>query len=250
MLIYAKVLETGRNQILVMDCNTNQETAVNLHCGCNFKVGDMVQIIHSGMMTMSIPPQISAQRITVINAADSMPYLAEYSRILNNMINEMTSAELTDSISHNFIVQMIPHHRAAIEMSENVLKYTDNTELMEIANNIITEQTESINNMQNILNSCEYVKNTTCEVRMYQRNVSRITGIMFSAMSNAFSDNCVNCNFIREMIPHHEGAVRMSENALRFAICPELRPILNAIITSQRQGIRRMRSLSNRLNCR
>lgn len=250
MLIYAKVLETGKNQILVMDFNTNQEVAVNLQCGCKFSVGDMIQIVYNGIMTMSIPPQISAQRITVINADDAMPYLAEYSKILNNMINEMTSADLTDSISHNFIVQMIPHHRAAIEMSENVLKYTDNTELTEIANNIITEQTESINNMQNILNGCECVKNTTCEVRTYRRNVSCITGVMFSAMSNAFSDNCVNCNFIREMIPHHEGAVRMSENALRFAICPELKPILNAIITSQRQGICKMRCISRKLKCR
>ena len=250
MLIYAKVLETGRNQILVMDNNTNQEIAINLQCGCNFRVDDMIQIVYNGIMTMSIPPQISARRITVINAADAMPYLAEYSRILNNMINEMTSADLTDSISHNFIVQMIPHHRAAIEMSENILKYTDNTELTEIANNIITEQTESINNMQNILNGCECVKNNVCEVRTYQRNISRITGIMFSAMSNAFSDNCVNCNFIREMIPHHEGAVRMSENALRFAICPELKQILNAIITSQKKGICKMRCLSDRLKCR
>ncbi len=250
MLIFAKVLEIEKNRILVMDYNTNQEVAVNLQCGCNFRVGDMIQIVYNGIMTMSIPPQINAQRITVINADDAMPYLAEYSRILNNMINEMTSADLTDSISHNFIVQMIPHHRAAIEMSENVLKYTDNTELTEIANSIITEQTESINNMQNILNSCECLKNTTCEVRTYQRNVSRITGLMFSAMSNAFSDNCVNCNFIREMIPHHEGAVRMSENALRFSVCPELRPILSAIITSQRQGIRKMRCLASRLKCR
>ncbi len=250
MLIYAEVLETGRNQILVRDCNTSQEVAVNLQNGCNFSVGDTVQIIYNGMMTMSIPPQISAGRITVINAGDTMPYLAEYSRILNTMINDMNSADLTDSISHNFIVQMIPHHKAAIEMSGNILKYTDNTELIEIANNIITEQTESINNMQNILESCSCRKNTTCEVRTYQRNVSHITKLMFSAMSNAFSDSCVNCNFIREMIPHHEGAVRMSGNALRSAICPELRPILENIITSQRQGIRRMRCLADRLKCR
>ena len=248
MLIFAKILETEKNRILVMDLNTNQEVAINLQCGCKFKVGDMIQIVYNGMMTMSIPPQINAQRIMVINADNSMPYLVEYSRILNNMINEMTSTDLTDSISHNFIVQMIPHHKAAIEMSENILKYTDSTELSGIAKNIIAEQTESINNMENILNGCECLKNTECEVRTYQRNVSRITGVMFSAMGNSFSDNSVNCNFIREMIPHHEGA--MSENALRFSICPELKPILSAIITSQRQGIRNMKNIAGRLKCK
>lgn len=250
MLIYAQVLETGQNQILVKDCNSGQEVAVNLRNGCNFSVSDTVQIVYNGIMTMSIPPQISPMRITVINVGDAMPYLAEYSRILNTMINNMNSAELTDSISHNFIVQMIPHHQAAIEMSENILKYTDNTELTEIAGNIIKEQTESISNMQNILDSCACIKNTTCEVRTYQRNVSHITNRMFSAMSNAFSDNCVNCNFIREMIPHHEGAVRMLGNAFQFTVCPELRPILRNIITSQRQGINRMRCLANKRKCR
>ncbi len=49
----------------------------------------------------------------------------------------MSNAKLTNSISHNFIVQMIPHHEAAIEMSENILKYTSNDSLQNIASNKI-----------------------------------------------------------------------------------------------------------------
>lgn len=49
-------------------------------------------------------------------------YLSAFNCILDEMIQRMTEAEQSDSISHNFIVQMIPHHRAAIEMSENILK--------------------------------------------------------------------------------------------------------------------------------
>ncbi|MDE5854154.1 MAG: DUF305 domain-containing protein [Ruminococcus sp.] len=199
---------------------------------------------------MSIPPQISAQRITKINADSAIPYLAEYSRILNNMINSMTSAETTDSISHNFIVQMIPHHRAAIEMSENVLKFTRNIELTEIAKSIISEQTKSIENMQEILNNCSNLNNSECELKTYQQNTSGIIQTMFASMSNAYSNNCIDCNFIREMIPHHEGAVRMSENTLRFNICPELKPILNSIIISQCRDIRQMSSLAGRLRCK
>ena len=37
-------------------------------------------------------------------------YLCCFYEILDNMIEEMTNAKLTNSISHNFIVQMIPHH--------------------------------------------------------------------------------------------------------------------------------------------
>lgn len=250
MIIYASVLEINGNQLLVLDHATQQEIAVNLRCGCNFRVNDNVKIIYDGIMTMSIPPQISVRRIIKINAVSAIPYLAEYSRILNNMINNMTSAETTDSISHNFIVRMIPHHQAAIEMSENVLKFTTNAELTEIANNIIAEQTRSIENMQEILNTCSCLENSECELRNYQRNISGIMMTMFADMSNAYSNNCIDCNFIREMIPHHEGAVRMSENTLKFNICPELKPILNSIIVSQKRGIRQMRNLYRRLKCR
>ena len=48
---------------------------------------------------------------------------------------------------------------------------------------------------------------------------------------------------MREMIPHHRGAIQMSENALSFPICPELIPILEAIIRSQTQGVQDMERL-------
>ncbi|MGN0557027.1 MAG: DUF305 domain-containing protein, partial [Acutalibacteraceae bacterium] len=63
-------------------------------------------------------------------------YLCRFYEILDTMIEKMTCAELTDSLSHNFIVQMIPHHQAAIEMSENLLQYTTFVPLQKIAQNI------------------------------------------------------------------------------------------------------------------
>ena len=50
-------------------------------------------------------------------------YNEEYRRILDEMIRKMTEAQLTGNVSLNFIRQMIPHHRAAVQMSENLLKY-------------------------------------------------------------------------------------------------------------------------------
>jgi len=177
-------------------------------------------------------------------------YLKEYRSILNTMIAGMCSAKLTESISHNFIAQMIPHHMAAIKMSENILKYTSDPKLEEIAKGIISEQTKSIENMQEILNSCKGLTNSCCEVNTYQDHVCRIMKIMIEGMKQAYFDNCINCDFIREMIPHHMGAVRMSRNALSFPICSELIPILNAIISSQEKGICQMRELGMELKCR
>jgi len=170
-------------------------------------------------------------------------YLSCFDEILDNMIRKMTCAELTDSISHNFIVQMIPHHMAAIEMSRNLLKYTTFIPLQEIALNIIDEQTKSIEDMKHALDRCGKLQNTPAELEAYTCYYDRITKIMFDGMRNAPSTNNINANFMREMIPHHQGAIRMSENALYFPICPQLKPILDAIIISQKEGVQKMERL-------
>ena len=170
-------------------------------------------------------------------------YLSTFRCILDEMIRDMTEAELTDSISHNFIVQMIPHHRAAIEMSRSILRYTTCVPVQEIAERIIEEQTKSIENMERVLCRCSEQVDCEHDLSLYQCRVNQILQTMFAGMGGARSDNDVTANFLREMIPHHCGAVELSENALRWDICPALKPILEAIITSQKRGIRQMRQL-------
>ena len=170
-------------------------------------------------------------------------YLDSFQCILSDMIQGMTSAEESCSISQNFIVQMIPHHRAAIEMSENLLQYTTCIPLQDIAESIIAEQTKSIENMQKILCTCQNMTNCTPELLEYRRQTECIMQTMFSEMGIARSTNNINGNFMREMIPHHQGAIRMSRNALQYPICRELVPILQAIITSQERGVMQMQRL-------
>lgn len=175
-------------------------------------------------------------------------YLQEFYCILDEMIAGMTIAKLTDSISHNFIVQMIPHHEAAIEMSENLLNYTIFIPLQNIAKNIIREQSEGIQEMQKILEVCGQLKNARCDIMSYKRKYDDISEHMFTNMGNAVSVNDINVNYMREMIPHHMGAIQMSQNALQYELCPELKPILQRIITSQQQGVKEMKRLLQQCN--
>lgn len=170
-------------------------------------------------------------------------YLTQFNTILDEMIEQMNTAKLTKSISHNFIVQMIPHHRAAIEMSRNILNYTTLIPLQNIAINIIKEQTESIKNMNDILSRCSVLCNTENEICIYQNHYCPIVQVMFRDMKQACTTNNINANFMHEMIPHHIGAIQLSENALQFNICPELRPILQSIINSQKMGVQKMEFL-------
>lgn len=176
-------------------------------------------------------------------------YLTVYHCILDEMITGMTEAEETDSISYDFITQMIPHHRAAIEMSHNILKYTTNIPLQEIAEGIIAEQTKSIENMRKIQTVCAGKNNPAMDLALYRQKNSQILQTMFLEMRNARTTNQINCDFMWEMIPHHMGAIRMARNTLQYSICPELKLILESIITSQEKGISQMQALLRAMNC-
>ncbi|MCH5261712.1 MAG: DUF305 domain-containing protein [Lachnospiraceae bacterium] len=193
-------------------------------------------------MTRTVNNQSCFSRVTE-------KYLDTFNCILNRMIEGMTCAELTNSISHNFIVQMIPHHRAAIEMSENILQYTTNLTIEEIAENIICEQTRSIADMEAILSCCGNMSNSRESVCRYQSQIEPVFNTMFNRMRTAKATNDINCCFLREMLPHHEGAVAFSEITLRQNICPQLVPILDSIITSQKRGICQMERLLDTLCC-
>ncbi len=178
----------------------------------------------------------------------SKDYLYSYNCILDEMIQKMTEAELTDSISSNFIILMIPHHKAAIDMSQNILRYTTNISLQEIAQNIINEQTKNIENMYSITRICSRSVNSKRDLEIYQHKTSQIIQTMFSRMENSKVSNQINCDFMWEMIPHHMGAIEMSTSTLMFKICSELIPILETIMSSQKKYIIQMQDLLNCIN--
>ena len=63
MTMQATVLQVRRNQLLVFDWETKQQVVVHTPLSCRFRVGGLVCIQYNGVMTLSIPPQISAIRI-------------------------------------------------------------------------------------------------------------------------------------------------------------------------------------------
>jgi len=64
MFMHATVLVVRKDRLFVRDHSTSQEVLVHTSDGCGFQPGDHICIQYSGAMTKSIPPQISAVRIT------------------------------------------------------------------------------------------------------------------------------------------------------------------------------------------
>lgn len=158
-------------------------------------------------------------------------YLNRFDQILSEMSEKMLHTELTNySITIDFIRCMIPHHQAAIYMSENLLMYTRYQPLIEIANGIIAMQTKGIEEMKEILRTTSVYMSMERDINTYLTKYFEITNNMIEKMKN--SPRCVNINldFVNEMIPHHEGAIQMCNNLLQYYIDPRLRNVANTII--------------------
>lgn len=167
-------------------------------------------------------------------------YLYRFDQILNNMGDQMLSANIINNITIDFIRCMIPHHEAAIYMCENLLKYTEYIPLIRIANGIIQMQTRGIKQMKEILKTTQGYNNTKEQVNNYMKKYLEITNTMLNRMKNSPRCANINLNFVGEMIPHHEGAIAMCENLLQYKIDPRLSNVAKTIIKEQSQGVKEL----------
>ncbi|MEB2281261.1 DUF305 domain-containing protein [Lysinibacillus xylanilyticus] len=184
---------------------------------------------------------------TVLLSNVTKVYLEENQRILDKMMQGMTYVTITCSISDNFIKQILPHQVAAIRLSENVLRYTTNILVQNLALEIIATSTETVECLEAIQNRCCIVQNSECELYDYMCAFKEITGAMFQAMSLPPVSNNININFLRAMIVHHQAGVRLAQNVLRFCICQELIPILRNMIQTMCDRICEMEKLLDAL---
>lgn len=174
-------------------------------------------------------------------------YLSRYEQILQEMTKQMISPNISNNISINFIECMIPHHQAAILMSENLLEYTRYQPLEEITKNIIKRQTEDITKMQEIAKNTYGFLNMSQDINCYIEKYFEITKNMIEKMKNTCRSININLNFTNEMIPHHEGAILMCKNLLKYRIDSRLKCIADSIMNEQSKNIEELKEIQKKI---
>jgi len=81
----------------------------------------------------------------------------------------------------------------------------------------------------------------------YLNMYHQILDAMKNKMDNAPKTGDVTIDFLYEMIPHHEGGVRMAENVMKYGSNLQVKQLAAAIIREQTAGIAQMRDLLERL---
>lgn len=182
------------------------------------------------------------------NLQDALIYLNRFGQILNQMESQMLNPNITNNITLDFIECMIPHHEAAIYMCENLLQYYVYKPLQEVARNIVKTQTMGIKEMMEIAKTTRGYDNSLEEVRSYMNDYFNITRNMIYRMRNSNRSMNIGLNFVNEMIPHHEGAIAMCQNLLKYRIDPRLRSVANSIIREQSNGVRELKRIKDILS--
>ncbi|MGE4427161.1 MAG: DUF305 domain-containing protein [Solirubrobacteraceae bacterium] len=163
-----------------------------------------------------------------------------------------TAASAAD-VDKAFVSQMIPHHEMAVEMAGYAPANGERSQIRELGGSIIAGQAPEISQMKAIAKRLN-----VRPVAMPMDGESMDHGSMTAAAKTlglSMDDMGMSMEmgalkdakpfdraFIDEMIPHHQGAIRMARAELAKGSDPELKKIATAIVAAQKQEIEQMNS--------
>lgn len=136
-----------------------------------------------------------------------------------------------------FLATMIAHHEGAIDMAEAELAAGTDPEVKAIARNVVTTQRAEIAQMRRMYGG------DVPEIDMDNMGAMSMMGM--SGMDGSAIRDAKNPDqeFLRMMIPHHAGALMMSDMVLNGDPSPEVAELANTIIEDQAKEIAQMQDL-------
>ena len=179
---------------------------------------------------------------------DLSRYLTEQDSIMMNMMEDMVIREKSGNASLDFLRGMIPHHEAAIKMSESYLSYEGKSdELKTIAQDIITAQKDELKQMNELVKSYEKdgKKDQTKEDAYLEQYSKMFADDSMSHHMDASGVNSLDQAFAEGMIMHHQMAVDMARDILEYTDYEEIRTMAQNIIDVQEKEIAQMEKILN-----
>lgn len=155
--------------------------------------------------------------------------------------SQMKSSEGAASvpIELQFLDSMIVHHKGAVDMAMLAETRAEHAELKELAANIISEQEREIAKMSEWRD--QWFEGKAEAVNMEFPGMSHGMRGMDLKKLQSLNGNEFDIELLKQMIPHHEGAVEMAKAISKNDSRKELQELARDIITAQEDEIRQMR---------
>lgn len=136
-----------------------------------------------------------------------------------------------------FIDTMIHHHQGAVDMAKMIEGKTQNADLIKFGKQIIADQEKEIAQMKDWRE--KWFAGKPRAMNMEMPGMADSMKMDMAKLTNA-KDKEFDLAFVEMMIPHHEGAVTMSQEALQKSEKPEIKTLAGQIIKAQEAEIKMM----------
>jgi len=140
-----------------------------------------------------------------------------------------------------FIDEMIPHHQMALISSEHMISDSQRPEMRQLYENIQKSQSDQIEQMQEWRKEWYPDAGRPSEMMGEEQMGGMMdNGMMDGSVQGMMGGDALDTMFLKMMIPHHQTAVEMADEALSKAEHPELRDLAQEIREEQSSEIQLM----------
>ena len=138
-----------------------------------------------------------------------------------------------------FLDTMAAHHQGAIEMAGPCSAKAQHAEVKTLCGNIISSQQKEIGEMKAWRD--KWFAGAAPAINMEMAGMADSMKGMDMKKLGTLSGNDFDLEFIKQMTPHHEGAVIMAKEAFQKSTKDEIKTLANAIIKDQESEIKQMK---------
>lgn len=164
-------------------------------------------------------------------------YLNNFDEIFITMTEKLFPKTIENNIMSNFIICTIPHHEASILICENVLNYTQNSDLRKLVYDIIENQRKRIMKLENSIKSNTY-SNSPLEIEEYMKEYRKIITTMIFKMYDSPKYQNIDINFLGEITPLFESFILMCENVLKYEMKEDSRNFINEMLEEVKENLK------------
>ncbi len=152
---------------------------------------------------------------------------------------QSSTAASSAPVELQFLDTMVAHHQGAVEMATLAETRAQHAELKELAANIVADQEREIARMSQWRDQW-FAEKPKAVIMDFPGMSHGMVGMDVNKLSS-LKGNEFDLEFIRQMIPHHEGAVQMARSLETQQTRPELKELAADITSAQEAEIKQMR---------
>lgn len=196
------------------------------------RLGGMMMILTTGGLLMAFTPLPEITKIAVNHQH-------------HDLVHDMDLGPADTDYDLRFIDGMIVHHQGAIAMAQDALANSQREQIRQLAQEIISAQELEIAQLQQWRS--QWYPQAPRELQAWHSGMNHMMAMndeqiamMRMDVDLGPGDEEFDLRFIDAMIPHHEGALVMAQDALVKSQRAEIQQLSQEIISSQQAEIEQM----------